>query len=208
MGGSYFIFSRAACDDAAKAMKAFEREDLDYLANLCHNCGECYYACPYTPPHEFAVNVPRAMARVRRQTYARYAWPPTLGALYQRNGLTLALALAGGLALFLALAVALKGSLWQSVEAGNFYEVFPHNLMVALFAPVFVFAVLALAIGVRDFWRDNAAGPASGAAAAEAARDTLRLRYLDGGHGEGCNDEDDRFPLRRQELLEQRPAGR
>ena len=43
------------------------------------------------------------------QTYADYAWPPALGALYQRNGLTLALALAAGLALFLVLAVARQG---------------------------------------------------------------------------------------------------
>ena len=32
------------------------------------------------------------MAQVRGQTYADYAWPPALGQLYQRNGLTLALA--------------------------------------------------------------------------------------------------------------------
>jgi citrate/tricarballylate utilization protein len=47
------------------------------------------------------VNVPRAMARVRGQTYADYAWPHALGALYRRNGLTLSLALAAGMALFL-----------------------------------------------------------------------------------------------------------
>ncbi len=35
-------------------------------------------------------------------------------------------------------------------------------------------------------------------AAAEATRDVLRLKYLDGGHGEGCNDEDDRFTLWRR----------
>ena len=32
----------------------------------------------------------------------------------------------------------------------------------------------------------------------EAAHDALKLKYLDGGHGEGCNDEDDRFTLRRR----------
>ena len=40
----------------------FERVDLAYLANLCHNCGECLYACQYAPPHEFGINVPRMMA--------------------------------------------------------------------------------------------------------------------------------------------------
>jgi citrate/tricarballylate utilization protein len=176
----------------------FGSADVHYLANLCHNCGACLHACQYAPPHEFALNVPQAMAKVRRQTYAQYAWPRALAVLYQRNGLTLALALVAALALFLAMAAALKGGLWQNVQGGDFYAIFPHNLMVGLFAPVFVFALLALAIGVRRFWRENAPEPPSGAAAAEAAYDALRLRYLDGGHGEGCNDEDDAFTLARR----------
>lgn len=73
----------------------FEKADIHYLANLCHNCGACLHACQYAPPHEFAVNVPQAMAKVRGQTYSDYAWPPALGALYRRSGLTVALALAG-----------------------------------------------------------------------------------------------------------------
>jgi citrate/tricarballylate utilization protein len=176
----------------------FNPADVHYLANLCHNCGACLHACQYAPPHDFALNVPQAMAKVRRQTYTQYAWPQPLGALYQRNGLTLALALAVGLALFLALAVALGGGLWQVVPSGDFYRIFPHNLMVGLFGPIFAFAVLALGVGVRRFWREHAPGPATGAAAAEAAHDALRLKYLDGGHGEGCNNEDDAYTLARR----------
>ena len=40
----------------------FNEADINYLANLCHNCAECYYACQYAPPHEFAVNVPKVFA--------------------------------------------------------------------------------------------------------------------------------------------------
>ncbi|MET0335678.1 MAG: tricarballylate utilization 4Fe-4S protein TcuB [Rhizobacter sp.] len=177
---------------------AFPAADIDYLANLCHNCGACLHACQYAPPHEFGVNVPNALATVRGQTYAYYAWPPALGALYQRNGLVLALALAAGLALFMLLAVALRGSLWQRIEGGNFYAIFPHGLMVGLFAPVFLFAVLALAMGVRRFWREVSPGTATGAAVGEAAHNALRLKYLDGGHGEGCNEDSDRYTLARR----------
>ena len=70
----------------------FGKADVNYLANLCHNCGACYHACQYAPPHEFAVNVPQAMAKVRLETYTEYAWPPVMGALYRRNGLTVSLA--------------------------------------------------------------------------------------------------------------------
>ncbi|WP_310625658.1 tricarballylate utilization 4Fe-4S protein TcuB [Limnohabitans sp.] len=180
----------------------FGKADIHYLANLCHNCGACLHACQYASPHEFAVNVTQAMAQVRGQTYADYAWPPTLGALYKRNGLTLSLALAAGLSLFLLLALQLNGTLWSAQLQGNFYHLFPHNLLVALFAPVFLFATLALALGVRRFWQDITPAT-SGAtltppAAHEATQDVLRLKYLDGGHGEGCNNEDDAFTLSRR----------
>ncbi len=179
----------------------FTQADVHYLANLCHNCGACLHACQYAPPHEFAVNVPQAMARVRGQTYADYAWPPALGALYARNGLAVALALAAGLALFLLLAAARGGGLGAAPPGGNFYAVFPHNLLVGLFAPVFLFVMLALALGVRRFWRDvsppqEAAQPPG--ALPEAMGNALTLRFLDGGHGEGCHNEDDRWTLARR----------
>ncbi len=183
----------------------FGKADVHYLANLCHNCGACLHACQYAPPHEFAVNIPKAMAEVRGQTYVDYAWPPALGRLYQRNGLTLSLALAAGLFLFLALAVALQGGvarLWGGGLGNNFYHLFPHNLLVGIFAPVFLFAVFALAMGVRRFWKDvkpATSGADVGApAAAEAASDVLRLKYLGGGHGEGCHEEDDAYTLKRR----------
>ena len=173
----------------------FPQADVHFLANLCHNCGACLHACQYAPPHEFAVNVPQAMARVRGRTYAEYAWPAAAGALYRRNGLTLSLALVAGIALFLLLAVARNGGLGRVPGAGGFYDLFPHNLLVGLFLPVFAFVVLALGLGVRRFWRDvtpvTSGEPVSTPAAAEATRDVLRLKYLDGGHGEGCHNEDD-----------------
>ncbi len=176
----------------------FPKADIHYLANLCHNCGACLHACQYAEPHEFKVNVPAAMARVRAKTYADHAWPPAFGKLYERNGLTVALALAVGLALFLVLALMRHGTLWHAPMAGNFYAVFPHNLMVALFAPIFLFACLALSLGVARFWRDVAPGAASAVAAGETLKDVLQLKYLDGGHGQGCNEEDDAFTLWRR----------
>ena len=59
---------------------AFDKTDVHFLANLCHNCGACLHACQYAPPHEFRVNVPQAMAKVRRDTYTEFAWPRALGA--------------------------------------------------------------------------------------------------------------------------------
>jgi len=178
----------------------FGKADVNYLANLCHNCGACYHACQYAPPHEFAVNVPKAMAKVRLETYTEYAWPAAFGALYKRNGVTLSVALAGGLALFLLLGTAMDGGLAASVAPASLYAIFPHDLLAAIFGLVFLFAIVALGVGVTRFWRDVAANTASvsAPALAEATTNALTLKYLDGGHGDGCNEADDGFTLARR----------
>ena len=155
----------------------FGKADVHYLANLCHNCGACLHACQYAPPHEFAVNVPRRWRRCAAQTYADYAWPPALGALYRRNGLTLSLALAAALALFLVLA---RGDERRRCGArrwrGNFYAMFPHNLLVSMFAPVFLFAVLALGMGVRRSGARSRRPPAARRLSAPAAAEATARR--------------------------------
>ncbi|MBV8868009.1 MAG: CitB family transcriptional regulator, partial [Acetobacteraceae bacterium] len=34
---------------AMELRREFSSGDLSYLANLCHNCRGCYYACQYAP---------------------------------------------------------------------------------------------------------------------------------------------------------------
>jgi citrate/tricarballylate utilization protein len=172
----------------------FARADVHYLANLCHNCGACLHACQYAPPHEFGVSIPQAMARVRQTTYQDYAWPAALGGLYHRNGLTLALALVLSFLLLLVLLMQRNGGLGAAAGA-TFYDLMPHGSLLGLFAPVLGFAVLALALGLRRYWHDIAqvtsAQPLTAPAATEATAQVLSLTYLDGGHGEGCHNEDD-----------------
>src|ERR1043166_3600305 len=67
---------------------------------------------------------------------------------------------------------------------GDFYAVIPHHIMVAIFATVFAFAVLALSVAVSRFARDirdrahGTASSASGSSRARALRDILTLRHL------------------------------
>jgi citrate/tricarballylate utilization protein len=192
----------------------FTQDDVHYLANLCHNCGACLHACQYAPPHEFAVNVPQAMAKVRLKTYSDYAWPQAFAGAYKRNGLVVSLALAVGLALFFVIAAWMKQPLWHAPSlggaGGNFYAVFPHSLMVNVFGIVFGFAVLALGMGLWRFWREQfleqnrlpaltKSAPSAmqlivnQGAGQEAAQAALSLQYLDGGHGEGCHNDDERW---------------
>ena len=171
---------------------------VNYLANLCHNCGACLHASQYAPPHEFGINIPRVMAQVRKETYITYAWPKSFGALYKRNGISVSMAVSLSIIFFLLLSALLNGSLFSGPLNGNFYAIFSHNTLVLMFGAVFGFSVIAISIGIINFWRSISAGAISASAAAEATHDALTLKYLGGGHGDGCNNEDDAFSLWRK----------
>ncbi|MCK0167216.1 tricarballylate utilization 4Fe-4S protein TcuB [Jannaschia sp. S6380] len=153
----------------------------DYLANLCHNCGACHYDCQYAPPHPFAVNVPAAMADLREESYARFAWPSGPAMLFRRNGAVVAVLVSVAVAAFL-FALAGRG---EGGAAGDFYAVMPHGAMVAVFLPVFAFALLAIAMGVRRFWRAAGPLPITLGDLRAAMGDAILLRNLSGG-GMGC----------------------
>src|SRR5262245_1070094 len=87
----------------------FAKGDLMYLANLCHNCGECLYACQYAPPHEFGINVPRTLAQLRLTSYEEYCWPKPLGRLFRRNGFATSVALASALSAVMFAATLISG---------------------------------------------------------------------------------------------------
>jgi citrate/tricarballylate utilization protein len=109
------------------------------------------------------------------------------------------LALAVALATIFLLAAWPSGNLWHAPLAGNFYAVFPHGLMVAVFGSVFGFALLAMGMGGWQFWRaqESDALHLTGAAK-DAAVDIATMKNLGGGHGEGCATEDDRASLARR----------
>ena len=171
---------------------------VNYLANLCHNCGACLHACQYALPHEFGVNIPRVMAQVRKETYITYAWPKSFGALYKSNGISVSMAVSLSVTFFLLLSALLNGSLLVGPLDGNFYAIFSHNTLVVMFGAVFGFSLIAISVGIVDFWRGISAGTITASAAAEATHDALTLKYLGGGHGDGCNNEDDAFSLWRK----------
>jgi citrate/tricarballylate utilization protein len=169
----------------------FTQADLHQLANLCHNCGACLYACQYADPHPFAVNVPRALARQRAQTYATCAWPRPFAALLSRQAAWVSSAVALGIAAFLGLMGARRHG--AALAGADFYSVFPHAWLAALFGVLGLWVVLSLGVGVARFRRLIGPSDAAGAlvpAAVQATSDALTLRYLDGG-GAGCHNSDD-----------------
>lgn len=178
----------------------FEAADLAYLANLCHNCGECLYACQYAPPHEFGINVPRTLAEARLASYEEYAWPQALGSAFRSHSLATAIALAAGMSALLLAGTWLMNpaALSAPVAPGGFYSIVPHQVMVTMFGAVFVFALVALALGVRRFWRDIGGDSKTPLAAVlTAVRDALTVRHLHTDGVDCVSGEEQRAPWRR-----------
>lgn len=188
---------------AMELRRTFAAGDLNYLANLCHSCGACYFDCQYAPPHEFNVNVPKVLGDLRTDSYRAYAWPRALAPLFARNGLAIAIMAALSVSGFLIAFMAAAD--WQVMFGrvtgeGAFYAIMPHEAMVALFGTAFLYAMAALVMGFRAFWRDIGAEGAPWSEPVplwQAISDAARLRYLDGG-GMGCFNEDEHPTDRRR----------
>ena len=55
---------------AMELRRVFSNADLSYLANLCHGCRDCCYACPYTPPHEVGILEGAKFRNIEQQAIA------------------------------------------------------------------------------------------------------------------------------------------
>ncbi|MEQ9040612.1 MAG: tricarballylate utilization 4Fe-4S protein TcuB [Silicimonas sp.] len=175
------------------AERMFSDGDITRIANLCHNCRGCYYSCQYTAPHEFDLNLPKALAEAQTESWDRFAWPGPLAGLFHRNATPISLGLVVGITLLFIAIQLLPG------DREGFYAALSHGAMVAIFAPAFLFPIFALAIGVRRFWKETGGGALRMSHWKEAATAAAALRNLSGGQGQGCNyEKGDRYSVARR----------
>lgn len=136
--------------------------DLGYLANLCHDCQDCYTACMYTAPHEFDVNPPRVFAGLRADSYRRYAWPsrtPRWAVLLARRWPTgwrgVATSLVVVATLLILLSYATTGRLLTAgTGPGNPYQILPYPALLVLLAIPAVWCAGVLMAGAIRCWRE------------------------------------------------------
>jgi citrate/tricarballylate utilization protein len=167
----------------------FDDGTINHLANLCHNCRGCYYACQYTEPHEFALNVPAALAEVRQDSWERLAWPAPLARTVQQHPMAT-------IAMFVA-AFCFLIFVVQMLPPDNgtgFYAYLSHGAMVAIFVPCFLLPLMSIAVSLRTYWREVDGQPIRPSELLNACKSSARLKNLDGGQGQGCNfEQGDRY---------------
>ena len=183
---------------AIELRRNFTKADLTYLANLCFDCRDCYYACQYAPPHEFAVNVPKLMAQLRTDTYREFTWPAIFSGLFRRNALAVTLVTLSRWSIILRSCWLSPGALTFSfaihLGEGAFYRVVPFVAMTipprswrsmdwrfsswAQYVSGAKRKVISEVVGISALWR--------------ATKDAFGLTYMKGG-GAGCNYPDANF---------------
>lgn len=175
---------------AISRQRSFADGDIVQLASLCHNCRGCYYACQYTEPHEFAINIPKALAEVQQESWQAYALPAGFAQMFHRSGLAISIAIAVGFAVIFWV----MKSLGAQAGGTGFYALLSHSAMVAIFLPAFVFPLLSVGLSLRAYWRTAGGGGVKIADVIAAFGAAARMKNLAGGHEQGCNFEDeDRF---------------
>ena len=184
------------CEGYCAVFPALERRidltkaDMVQLANLCHDCRECFYACMYAPPHEFGVNPPQLFAQIRR-THADEL-SSFSSALRRRERAPFAsglafVALALVVVLILAASTLGLSQLFHShVVAASPYSVVSYWAIIAVGSFSLLSGVALLALQAARFWR--ASGERVHISVAElvvSAKSAALLENLGGG-GEGC----------------------
>ena len=183
---------------AMERRRTFEKGDTAFLANLCHNCGACFHACQYAPPHEFAVNVPQTLADRRLSSYTDYAWPTPLAGLFSRNGLVVSIicVIVFSIVVGAMLAMIAPHMFWGvHLGEGAFYQIMPHRVMAGIPMAIMVFVIVSLVVGWRRYWRETGAVWAGMPSLADAFHAVATLRNLGGdntGNGSGCSGADER----------------
>ncbi|MBL4827896.1 MAG: tricarballylate utilization 4Fe-4S protein TcuB [Spongiibacteraceae bacterium] len=185
------------CEGHCAVFPAMERRlvfndsaTIDYLSNLCHQCGACYHHCQYAEPHEFNVNAPKIFEQARYQSYAEHAWPGFMSKLFEWGMRFSVYSLLASIIIFIGAVVFVSGpdSLIKPVS-DSFYSVIPHEVMASIFGALGFVVLLTWFMSARHFWCALSLPhplKISWSIYGAGFLSALSLKNLDGGHGLGC----------------------
>ena len=175
------------------------RGDFNHLANLCHDCRDCFSACMYTAPHEFDLNPPAIFAQLRERTYSDYIWPhrdPEQKRRFVRVALLVALAYA--LLITLSLITHHGHGLSHGVE--SVYQLIGHQLLIALMTVPAVWSAGVVLFALIRYWKDTHGrlrDLANRSAWVRTLDQAARLSHQTGA-GQGCSYESENPSMKRR----------
>jgi citrate/tricarballylate utilization protein len=176
---------------ALERRSALTEGDISLIANICHDCRGCFQACMFTPPHEFAVNIPALLSQVRVESYKHYTWPQRFAPLFGRTAVAASISGALGLLVLAAITFASGGNdrfFVADPAKGSFYRIVPWIGMVLPAMALSIWALLSFAGSAMQFARDariRLTDLLDPRAVGTVAREAVTLRWMKGG-GDGC----------------------
>lgn len=170
----------------------FKKGDVSYLANLCYNCRECYYACPFTPPHEFAINIPQILGQARLETYEAESKPKGTSSVFRRPlFFSLLVGIVGTALMFIFASLIADPSRIFSLQLGSdsFYVIIPYLVIIGAGLAVGAYVLYTYALELRSFFVSidlKISDFFNPKAFFLASADALKHTFFRGG-GAGCN---------------------
>jgi len=175
--------------DAMERRNFFEAKDIKFFSYLCHDCRDCFYACPYSEPHEYALNIPKINSSARVEIHKRETWPKPLTKILNGTYISGTVILAISAALLFSVVIFINGMQSLFTPQTSVYSVVPYDLLVSV-GMILGFYVLAMwLVQGAIFWKDIGGDRASLFNVKShllAIRDVLSHRWFKGG-GVGCD---------------------
>jgi citrate/tricarballylate utilization protein len=150
----------------------------------------------YTPPHEFALNIPQIMSEVRIESYRHWSWPSILSRSFTRQSIAVITGISAA-AFVVVCSLFLIGPsrlIARNAGPGAFYKIVPYLAMVIPALVLFLYGFAIWLRGSLKSWSEQTSMPrkqTSIRALVKALGAVLALRYLHGG-GPGCTYPQDR----------------
>ncbi|WP_393971624.1 hypothetical protein OXIME_000194 [Oxyplasma meridianum] len=177
------------CDvwDAIERKTEFSKNDIFHFSNLCHDCRECFYVCPFVEPHEYKLNIPKALSKVRQYSYQEFSTPKKMSWVYNKMSLlTLLLTIAAIAVLFSFFALSHGFSSFTGHYVG-ILQAIPISTFKVISIAIYVYVLSLWSVEGYLYWRaiknDNSIKFSSILA---AAWDVIWHKNFRGGSA-GCN---------------------
>jgi citrate/tricarballylate utilization protein len=177
------------CDvwDAMERRKDFSYGDLIHLSNLCHDCRDCYYACPFIPPHELMINIPKVLGDVRELSYEKFVFPKVMIRVMRRSGLAYFLLTTLIFIISLYYVFLLHGLSAFYETSLTMEELFPYPVFFVAEYSLYIYVFLLWLIQGRSYWKEVSNGrKVNMKAIGRAILDVFAHKDFRGG-GAGCN---------------------
>jgi len=143
----------------------------------------------YSPPHEFAINIPAVLSEARIASYDEFLWPARVPRVLSGwCGVVVGVASFAAAILVIALVHAgPAGLVARSTSAASPYDLVPYPALLAFILVPAIYCAAIMALGGVRYWRhiEGSSGGHPAISIAQAIRDSVTLRYLRGG-GAGC----------------------